>query len=519
MLQIQQIECSLDQSISDLPALIASKLKINQADVLSVDIVKESLDARKDLVRKYTCNITVKNEKAVLKKHFKFVSAIEPEKPYEFECTKTFTERPIVIGFGPAGMFAALLMAEKGLKPIVFERGKCVDERIKDVVHFWKTGELNEQSNVQFGEGGAGTFSDGKLTTRVKDKRIQYVMDKLVEHGADSSIKWHTHAHIGTDKLRGIVKNIRNHIIELGGEVHFESQIEKLCIENGQIKGVYLHDTFYPSHHVFCAIGHSACDTFEQFHTQNIQMESKEFAVGVRVEHPQSLINECQYGRYADHPSLPAAEYRLAHQCTTGRGVYTFCMCPGGFVVPSSSHHGKLVVNGMSESGRNQTNANSALLVQVKKEDFGNELFDGLRYIEQLERKAFVMGGSNYRAPMQNGEDFLNNTVSTRYKNVLPSYALKGTFAQLSDLFDPVITESLKEGLLAFDRKLPGFKDGLLTAVESRSSSPLRIVRDETYQSISVKGFYPIGEGAGYAGGITSSALDGLRAVEACMKL
>ena len=517
MLQIQQIECSLDQSIADLPEIIASKLKINKADVLSVDIIKESLDARKDLVRKYTCNITLKNEKAVLRKHLKFVTPIELEKPYEFQCTKNLTDRPIVIGFGPAGMFAALLMAEKGLKPIVFERGKCVDERIKDVVKFWQTGELNEQSNVQFGEGGAGTFSDGKLTTRVKDKRIQYVMDKLVEHGADPAIKWHTHAHIGTDKLRNIVKSIRHRIIELGGEVHFESQIEKLSIENGQITGVYLNDTFYPSHHVFCAIGHSACDTFQHFHNQNIEMESKEFAVGVRVEHPQTLINECQYGRYADHPSLPAAEYRLAHQCSNGRGAYTFCMCPGGFVVPSSSHHGKLVVNGMSESGRDQKNANSALLVQVKKEDFGNGLFDGLHYIEQLERKAFIMGGSNYRAPMQNGEDFLNNTVSTRYKNVMPSYALKGTFAQLSDLFDPIITESLKEGLMAFDRKLPGFKDGLLTAVESRSSSPLRIIRDETYQSISVKGFYPIGEGAGYAGGITSSALDGLRAVEACL--
>lgn len=518
MLQIQQIECSLDQTIADLPDLIASKLKIKKADLLSMEIVKESLDARKDLVRKYTCNITVKNEKAILKKHLKFVNAIEPETPYEFLCTKSFTDRPIVIGFGPAGMFAALLMAEKGLKPIVFERGKCVDERIKDVDHFWKSGELNEQSNVQFGEGGAGTFSDGKLTTRVKDRRIQYVMDRLVEHGADPAIKWHTHAHIGTDKLRGIVKNIRNRIIELGGEVHFESQIKTLVIEEGKIKGVMLNDTFHPSSHVFCAIGHSACDTFEQFHHQHIAMESKEFAVGVRVEHPQTLINECQYGRYAEHPSLPAAEYRLAHQCTTGRGVYTFCMCPGGFVVPSSSHHGKLVVNGMSESGRDQPNANSALLVQVKKEDFGTGLFDGLRYIEQLERKAFAMGGSNYRAPMQNGEDFLKDTISTQYKNVYPSYTLKGTFAQLSDLFDPIITESLKEGLLAFDRKLPGFKDGLLTAVESRSSSPLRIVRDESYQSISVKGFYPIGEGAGYAGGITSSALDGLRAVEACMK-
>lgn len=517
MLQITQIECSLDTSPQDLPCLIAQKLRIRPSDLLSVDIVKESLDARKELTRKYTCNITAVNEKAILKKKFKFVSEIEPESPYEFKGNKVLPSRPIVIGFGPAGMFAALLLAEKGYRPIVFERGKCVDERIKDVEHFWKTGELNEQSNVQFGEGGAGTFSDGKLTTRVKDKRIQYVMDKLIEHGADPSIKWHTHAHIGTDKLRHIVKSIRQRIIELGGEIHFEAQIKTLNISNGKIEGVTFNDTFYPSEHVFLAIGHSACDTFHDLFDHNISMESKEFAVGVRIEHHQKLINQCQYGKDADHPSLPSAEYRLAHQCQNGRGVYTFCMCPGGFVVPSSSHHGKLVINGMSEAARNQINANSAMLVQIRKDDFGPGLFDGLHYIERLEKKAFEMGGSNYRAPMQNSIDFLNDEMSKEFRSVKPSYALQGTFCKLSDLFEPYVTECLKEGLLAFDKKLPGFKDGLMTAVESRSSSPLRILRNKDYQSISVSGLYPIGEGAGYAGGITSSALDGLRAVEACI--
>jgi len=414
-------------------------------------------------------------------------------------------------------MFAALLLAEQGCRPIVLERGKCVEKRIQDVEHFWKTGELNEASNVQFGEGGAGTFSDGKLTTRVKDKRIEYVMDKLVEHGADPSIKWHTHAHIGTDKLRNIVRSIRNRILQLGGEVHFESQVTLLKITDGQIEGVYVNDDFYPSNHVFLAIGHSACDTFHQLHTQKIAMESKDFAVGVRVEHKQALINQCQYGQYASHPSLPSAEYRLAHQTSNGRGVYTFCMCPGGFVVPASSHQGKLVINGMSESKRDQINANSALLVQIRKEDFGNGLFDGLHYIEKLEKKAFELGGSNYKAPMQNSLDFLSDQISTEFKDVKPSYALGGTLCDLKELFDEHIIQSLKEGLLAFDKKLPGFADGLLTAVESRSSSPLRILRDSTYQSVSVKGLYPIGEGAGYAGGITSSALDGLRAVEACL--
>lgn len=517
MLQIQQIECTLDQTIEDLPTLIAKKLKISEADLLSMEIVKESLDARKTLVRKYTCNITANNEKAILKKKLKYVTQIDPPVPYQFTCCKKLANRPIVIGFGPAGMFAALLLAEKGLRPIVFERGKCVEDRIKDVEHFWKSGQLNETSNVQFGEGGAGTFSDGKLTTRVKDKRIDYVMDKLIEHGADSSIKWHTHAHIGTDQLRGIVKNIRQKIIELNGEVHFESQVHELYIKDGAIQGVKVHDQLYCSNHVFLAIGHSACDTFHELYEQNVAMESKEFAVGVRIEHKQSLINQCQYGKYAEHPSLNAAEYRLAHQTSNGRGVYTFCMCPGGFVVPASSHQGKLVVNGMSESKRDQINANSALLVQVRKEDFGNGVFDGLNYIEALERKAFVMGGSNYRAPMQNSSDFLKDTPSTHFKDIQPSYALKGTLCDLSKLFDDQIVQSLKEGLLAFDKKLPGFADGLLTAVESRSSSPLRILRDSTFQSVSVKGLYPIGEGAGYAGGITSSALDGLRAVEACL--
>ncbi len=517
MLQIQQIECTLDQTIEDLPSLIAKKLKIRTSDLLSMEIVKESLDARKTLVRKYTCNIEVKNEKAILKKMLKFVSSIEHAVPYQFECHKTLPERPIVIGFGPAGMFAALLLAEKGQKPIVFERGKCVEERIKDVESFWKSGQLNEASNVQFGEGGAGTFSDGKLTTRVKDRRIDYVMDKLIEHGADASIKWHTHAHIGTDKLRNIVKNIRKKIIELGGEIHFESQVHTLIIKDGTIQGVKVHDQVYSSQHVFLAIGHSACDTFHDLYRQNVAMESKEFAVGVRIEHKQALINQCQYGEFASHPSLPAAEYRLAHQTSNGRGVYTFCMCPGGFVVPASSHQGKLVVNGMSESQRNQINANSALLVQIRKDDFGSGLFDGLHYIEALERKAFLMGGSNYRAPMQNSSDFLKDKPSVSFKDIQPSYALGGTLCDLSQLFDPQIVQSLKEGLLAFDKKLPGFADGLLTAVESRSSSPLRILRNTDYQSISIKGLYPIGEGAGYAGGITSSALDGLRAVEACL--
>ena len=518
MLQIQQIECTLDQSIQDLPHLIAKKLKISESDLLSMEIVKESLDARKDLVRKYTCNVTVKNEKAILKKKLKFISQIEPSVPYSFEVNNSVTDRPIVIGFGPAGMFAALLLAEKGLKPIVFERGKCVEQRIQDVEEFWKTGILNEQSNVQFGEGGAGTFSDGKLTTRVKDRRIEYVMDKLIEHGADPSIKWHTHAHIGTDKLRDIVRNIRNAILRMGGEVHFESQVHTLKIEQGKIEGVFVNEVFYPSKHVFLAIGHSACDTFHELHDQNIALESKEFAVGVRVEHKQALINQCQYGDFASHPSLPAAEYRLAHQTSNGRGVYTFCMCPGGFVVPASSHIGKLVINGMSESKRNQVNANSALLVQIRKTDFGQGIFDGLHFIERLERKAFEMGGFNYKAPMQNTLDFLSDRISSDFNDVKPSYALGGTFCDLRELFDDEIIQSLKEGLLAFDKKLPGFKNGLMTAVESRSSSPLRIVRDETYQSISVKGLYPIGEGAGYAGGITSSALDGLRAVEACLK-
>ena len=523
MLRITQIKLSIDDDISRIKPALLKKLKISEAELLDYRIYKESIDARHhgriDFI--YTVDASVKHEEKILKKRLPNVSEA-PDLSYKMpEIGQTpLKHRPLVIGFGPAGMFSALLLAQMGYKPIVLERGGQVDDRVKSIDAFWQKGKLDPHSNVQFGEGGAGTFSDGKLTSRVRDLRGRKVLQEFVEAGAPEDILYHAHPHVGTDLLRDIVKNIRQQIIELGGTVYFDSQVERFVIENGELQAVKIKDgQTIEANQAILAIGHSARDTFKELYNDGVKITAKPFAVGVRVEHPQSLINEAQYKGFAQHPRLGAAEYRLTHKASNGRGVYTFCMCPGGLVVPAASEENRLVTNGMSEHARSEENANSGLLVQVFPEDFPTDHpLAGVEFQRLLEAKAFELGGSNYQAPAQLVGDFIANQTSSKLGSVKPSYVLGVHPTDLSQLFPAYISDSLREALLAFDKKIHGFAmhDAVMTGVESRSSSPVRINRDEdSFQSETVKGIYPSGEGAGFAGGIVSAAIDGLKCAEA----
>lgn len=517
MLRIHQIKLSLEEDLDCLPKKIAIKLHRNESQDFTYRIVKESIDARKGSVLfSYVVDVKIDKEETYLK--FKDVS-IAPETMYQMPTsgTKEMQGRVIVAGFGPAGMYAAYLLAQKGYQPLVIERGDDVETRVEKVMKFWESGELDETCNVQFGEGGAGTFSDGKLTSRSKDLRSYKVLEEFVRFGAPESILYEANPHIGTDLLRGIVKAMREEIISLGGEVCFASQLRDVKIIDNEIHEIQVNDTWIPCGALLLAIGHSARDTFEMLSKQPITMESKAFAVGVRIEHPQTLINKAQYKEFANHPKLKAAEYRLTYTSENGRGVYTFCMCPGGSVVASASQQGGIVVNGMSEHARDLENANSALLVQVSPDDFGKGILDGVKFQEALEKKAFALGKGNYHAPVQLVKDFLQNKPSTAFGEVKPTYLPGVTLCNLQELFPDFINDSLLEALPAMDRRLRGFGSGdaIMTGVETRSSSPIRILRDqESLQSVSITNLYPCGEGAGYAGGIVSAAIDGIRCAE-----
>ncbi len=519
MIRINNIKMPVKHSENDLKKTVYKLYKINENEVKSFEIAGQAIDARKkdNVIFVYAVDISFNFDEETEKKRFENVKNVRKieKKPYSTEKIENFTEtenvkRPIIVGSGPAGIFAGLVLAEAGLKPIIIEQGKNVDEREKDVYNFFKTGKLDKYSNVQFGEGGAGTFSDGKLNTNTNNFRIQKVYDELILAGADPKINYMSKPHIGTDKLIEIMRKIRHKIESLGGEYRFSTKLvkvnyEKSDSENNKIKSILVEN-----------VENSDENKIYEIPTNIVilAMERKTFSVGVRIEHLQSMINYSQYGKFAD--KLPAAEYKLNVKTSNGRGVYTFCMCPGGVVVPSSSEEGRLVVNGMSYSQRDLENANSAILVNVFPEDFpGESVLAGVEFQRKLEEKAFELGGKDYKAPIQLFGDFVNNKISTKLGKVKPSYLAGYKFANLNEIFPQFINDSIKEGITLMDKKIKGFAsyDAILSGVESRSSSPVKIPRNERFFS-NIEGLMPCGEGAGYAGGIMSAAVDGIKCAE-----
>lgn len=509
---------------AELRVAAASRLGLRPDDISGLRIVRRSLDARKKnaAVFLYSLDVTCPDEARVLAHAGPGVSLAE-DRPYCFPVTAPAGVRtgPVVVGAGPCGLFAALALAQAGFAPLLLERGRAIEERAGQVDAFWRGGALDPESNVQFGEGGAGAFSDGKLTTQIKERRgrCRKVLQELVAHGAPEDILWRNRPHVGTDRLRGVVAGLRGEILRLGGSVRFGARVEALLLRNGRAAGVRLAGgEEIQASCVILAVGHSARDTFAMLRDQGLPLERKPFAMGCRVEHPQALVDRVQLGRLAGHPALGAADYKLAHQASNGRGVYTFCMCPGGQVIAAASEPGGVVTNGMSLHARDGVNANSAVLVGVTPEDMGGgDPLAGVEYQRRWEGLAFRLGGGDYRAPAQTVGDFLAERASRRCGAVLPSYAPGVVPADLRGCLPDYVCAAMAEGLAAFDRKLRGFADpgALLTGVETRSSSPIRILRGADMQSLGLPGLFPAGEGAGYAGGIVSSAVDGLRVAEA----
>lgn len=527
MLRLTEIRLPLNHDADALKQAVLARLDIGESHLQDMKVYRRNYDARKKsaIIFSYSVDVQTDCEETLLAKFEKHPHIRKaPDMTYQFvaQAPAGDFKRPIVVGFGPCGIFAALILAQSGFKPIVIERGKKVRERTQDTFGFWRQRELNPESNVQFGEGGAGTFSDGKLHTQIRDPKHygRKVLEEFVKAGAPEEILFIGKPHIGTFKLVRMVEQMREEIIAAGGEFCFERRVDDLRIEDGRITGVVLDNgSIIESNHVLMAPGHSARDTFEMLHKRGVFMETKPFSVGFRVEHPQSLIDDCRLGPNAGNPLLGAADYKLVHHCKNGRAVYSFCMCPGGTVVAAASEPGRLVTNGMSQYSRNERNANAAIVVDVNPDDFDGEgPLAGIAFQRELERKAFELGGSNYNAPCQRIGDFLKNKPSTKLGKVIPSYQPGVTPCNLADALPDFAIEALREALPAFEKSIPGFSmaDAVLTGTETRTSSPVRIVRDRsTFESVSVKGLYPAGEGAGYAGGILSSAIDGIEAAQA----
>lgn len=532
MIRITEIKLPLAHQPSDIQAAIIKKLGINTADLLDYSIFKRGVDARKAnaILLAYTVDVTVQGEAKILSKlrkdpHVK----VAPDTSYHFvaQAPSGLKNRPIIIGLGPSGLFAALILAQSGFKPLVLERGKAVRERTKDTFNFWRKSKLNTESNVQFGEGGAGTFSDGKLYSQIKDPKHygRKVLNEFVIAGAPEEILYVSHPHIGTFRLVSMVEKMRETIIALGGEIRFESRVDDIEIAlnaegQNQVQAVVLQNgQRIATNHLVLAVGHSARDTFEMIYKRGIYIEAKPFSIGFRIEHPQSLIDSARHGPNAQHPILGAADYKLVHHASNGRSVYSFCMCPGGTVVASASEANCVVTNGMSQYSRNERNANAGIVVGITPDvDFPGHPLAGMELQRKWEHQAFLLGGSTYQAPGQLIGDFLVNKPSTQFGEVIPSYTPSVHLTNLDNALPEYVISAIREAIPQFAKQIKGFDlpDGILTGVETRTSSPIRIKRnDNDLQSINTKGLYPTGEGAGYAGGILSAGVDGIRVAEA----
>lgn len=527
MIRINEIKLALDEDEKLLADKAAKILKINKKYIKKLSIYKKSVDARKkdDVHFTYSVDIEISlDEKQIVSKCKSNKVSIAEVYHYEIPENKRVSKfRPVIVGFGPAGMLAGLILAEAGLRPLIFERGKNIDDRQKDVNEFWTKRKLDEESNVQFGEGGAGTFSDGKLTTGIKSPFIRKVLEELYEAGAPEEILYSSKPHIGTDRLAVVVKNIRKKIEKLGGEVKLECKVEKLIVYNKFVQGLtYSHNGEFfdiEADSVIMAIGHSARDTVEMLYNLGVEIIQKPFSVGARIEHPQSLINKAQYGKFANHQKLGAADYKLSCHGLHERGAYTFCMCPGGTVVAAASEKEGVIVNGMSSLARDGENANSALLVGIEPKDFPSEHpLAGIYYQREIEHKAFILGGGDYKAPAQLVGDFLKGEPSKELGDVKPTCPTGVTLTNIEECLPQKVSATMKSAIVEMDKKLNGFNlyDAVLTAPETRSSSSVRILRDDLLQC-NISGIYPCGEGAGYAGGIVSAAVDGIKCAHAVL--
>ena len=532
MLRLNEVKLPLDHSEEELHATVIERLDIGAEDLLRCEVFRRSIDARKRSAIQliYTLDVEVTDEASVLNKAEKLKQSgrvtISPDTNYHFvtQAPQEIKQRPVVIGTGPCGFFAGLLLAQMGFKPIILERGKIVQQRTKDTMGFWRKSVFKPESNVQFGEGGAGTFSDGKLYSQIKDKRYlaRKVLTEFVKAGAPEEILYVAKPHIGTFRLVSIVRRMRATIESLGGEFRFENKVTDLLTENKRIKGITLaNGESIASEHVVLAVGHSARDTFRMLYERGVYVEAKPFSIGFRIEHPQSLIDGVRWGESAGHELLGAADYKLVHHCKNGRSVYSFCMCPGGTVVAATSEEGHVVTNGMSEYSRKERNANAGIVVGITpEEDYPGDALAGIDFQRHWEVAAFKAGGENYKAPAQKVGDFLAGRPSSSLGPVIPSYTPGVTMTDLSSCIPDYAVEAIREAIPAFDRKIKGYamKDALLTGVETRTSSPIRIKRNAEYESINTGGLYPAGEGAGYAGGILSAAVDGIEVAEAVAK-